>query len=260
MQYYQPIVVILFGLIFGSFLNVLIYRLPRRIQFAKGRSACPGCGAIIKWYQNIPLLSFLMLRGKCASCGARISFVYPLVELLNGLAYSYFFQTYGWSLHFGVFSFLASALIVIFFIDLEHQIIPDLITLPGMIIGLAVALVPGGIGIVPALIGLAVGGGSLYLIALLGDWLFKKESMGGGDIKMAAMLGAFLGWQKVLFIFMASAVIGLIVSLALMAVSAKLRKTRLVPFGPFIAVAAITAVVWGDQLIAYYVDNLLHLN
>jgi len=101
-----------------------------------------------------------------------------------------------------------------------------------------------------------VGGGSLYLIALLGDWLFKKESMGGGDIKMAAMLGAFLGWQKVLFIFMASAVIGLVVSVIMLAVSARLRKTRVVPFGPFIALAAMVAVIWGDQFIAYYVDNL----
>ena len=260
MQYLEPTIVVAFGLMLGSFLNVLIYRIPRQQQFVKGRSACPACGALIKWYQNIPVISYLALRGRCASCHDRIPFRYPLVELLNGLAYFYFFQVYGWSLQFGIFAFLSTALIVIFFIDLDHQIIPDLITLPGMVIGLAVSFVPGGIGIVPALIGLLVGGGSLYLVAMLGDWLFKKESMGGGDIKMAAMLGAFLGWQKVLFVFMASAVIGLVVSVALMAVSARLRETRMVPFGPFIAIAAMTAVIWGDRLIALYVDNFLHLN
>jgi leader peptidase (prepilin peptidase)/N-methyltransferase len=153
-----------------------------------------------------------------------------------------------------------SMLVVITFIDLDHQIIPDLITLPGMAIGLAVSLLPGGLGIVEALVGLVVGGGSLYLIALLGDWLFKKESMGGGDIKMAAMLGAFLGWQKVLFVFMASALIGVIVSLAVMAFSARLRRERVIPFGPFIALAAMVAILWGDRLITFYTENYLHLN
>jgi leader peptidase (prepilin peptidase)/N-methyltransferase len=248
------------GLVIGSFLNVLIYRLPREQQFVKGRSVCPSCGQAIKWYHNIPLLSFLFLRGKCAYCCKPISFRYPLVELLNGLGYLYFFYEQGWSLELGIFAFLTSALIVIFFIDLEHQIIPDSITLPGIVLGVGISLAPGGINIVQSLVGLVVGGGSLYLIALLGDWLFKKDSMGGGDIKMAAMLGAFLGWQKVLLIFMASAAIGLVVSITIMFFSAKLRKTRLVPFGPFIALAALLAIVWGDTLISFYIHNFLHLN
>jgi leader peptidase (prepilin peptidase)/N-methyltransferase len=250
----------MFGLVIGSFLNVLIYRIPLKKQFVKGRSACPGCGALIKWYQNLPVISYLVLRGKCAACKAQISFRYPLVELLNALAYIYFCYRFGWTTDLAVFAFLASVLIVIFFIDLDHQIIPDVITLPGIILGLAVSFLPGGLGILPSFIGVLVGGGALYLVAILGDWLFKKESMGGGDIKMAAMLGAFLGWQKVLFVFMASAVIGLIVSIGLLVVSAKLRETRQVPFGPFIAIAAMLAVVWGDQIIAFYVDNFLHLN
>jgi leader peptidase (prepilin peptidase)/N-methyltransferase len=254
------ILVGILGLMIGSFLNVLIYRIPNKKQFVKGRSFCPECKNEIHWYHNIPLLSFLFLRGKCAYCGVRIPIRYPLVEVLNALAYLYFFWRLGLTIELGVFAFLASALIVIFFIDLDHQIIPDLITLPGMIVGLAVSFLSGGIGIVPALIGLVVGGGSLYLVALLGDWLFKKESMGGGDIKMAAMLGAFLGWQKVLFVFMASAVIGLVVSLTLMFFSSKLRETRMVPFGPFIALAAFLAIVWGDQIIGYYVTNFLHLS
>jgi leader peptidase (prepilin peptidase)/N-methyltransferase len=260
MTYPEIALVVLLGLVIGSFLNVLIYRIPLRKQFVSGRSVCPNCRQAIKWYHNIPVLSYLVLRGRCAYCKARISFRYPLVELLNGLAYLYFFWRFGWTVELAVFAFLASALLVIFFVDLDHQIIPDLITLPGMVIGLGVSFAPGGIGILPSLIGLLVGGGSLYLVALLGDWLFKKESMGGGDIKMAAMLGAFLGWQKVIFVFMASAVIGLVVSVAIMAVSAKLRKTRLVPFGPFIAIAAMLAIVWGDRIIEYYVSNFLYLN
>ncbi len=259
MMYYETALVVLLGLMIGSFLNVLIYRIPLRKQFVSGRSVCPHCDKPIKWYHNIPILSYIALRGKCAYCKVRISFRYPLVELLNGLAYFYFFWRFGWSVDLAIFAFLSSMLLVIFFIDLDHQIIPDVITLPGIVLGLGVSFAPGGIGIVPSLIGLVVGGGSLYLIALLGDWLFKKESMGGGDIKMAAMLGAFLGWQKVLFIFLASAGIGLVVSLILMLFSAKMRKQRVVPFGPFIAMAAMLAILWGDQIISYYVTNFLHL-
>lgn len=260
MTYFELSLVFVCGLVIGSFLNVLIYRLPRGKQFVKGRSVCPHCGNTIKWYHNIPLVSYIVLLGRCAYCRKAISIRYPLVELLNGLGYSYFFFGHGWSIELAVLAFLTSALIVIFFIDLEHQIIPDLVTLPGMVIGLAVSLIPGGITPVQSLIGLLVGGGALYLIAVLGDWLFKKESMGGGDVKMAAMLGAFLGWEKVLLVFMASAVIGLVVSVALMAFSAKLRRTRVVPFGPFIALAAVLAIIWGDKLVALYAQNVLHLN
>ena len=254
------LLVFVVGLMIGSFLNVLIHRLPRGQQFVKGRSVCPDCGQTIKWYHNIPLLSYLFLRGKCAYCRKPISFRYPLVELLNGVGYLYFFWEQGWSIDFGMFVFLTSVLIVIFFIDLDHQIIPDMITLPGIVLGLGVSLAPGGVSPLQSLIGTLVGGAALYFVALLGDWLFKKESMGGGDIKMAAMLGAFLGWQKVLFIFLASAVIGLVVSIAIMFFSAKLRQTRVVPFGPFIALAALVAIIWGDSLIAYYIHNFLHLN
>ena len=148
-------------------------------------------------------------------------------------------------------------LLVIFFIDLDFQIIPDVITLPGILFGLGLSFLPGGIGIYSALIGLLAGGGSLFLIAILGDWLFKKESMGGGDIKMAAMLGAFLGWEKILLIFISASVIGLVVSLVIMCFSAKLRKERMIPFGPFLAVAAVLAISYGDQIIDFYVNNFL---
>jgi len=250
----------LFGLVIGSFLNVVIYRLPRQVPFLKGRSVCPHCNAQLKWYHNIPALSFALLRGRCAFCRGRISYRYPTVEIINALFYVYFYWQFGFSLNFGIFAFLASALLVIFFIDLDFQMIPDVITLPGIALGLAVSLLPGGIGPVGALIGLLVGGGALYLIAMLGDWLFKKESMGGGDVKMAAMLGAFLGWQKIILIFISSAVIGLVVSLVIMIFSARVRETRVVPFGPFLATAAMLSIVYGDQLISLYLTNVVGLH
>ncbi|UCD93900.1 MAG: prepilin peptidase [Candidatus Zixiibacteriota bacterium] len=247
------------GLVIGSFLNVLIYRIPRKLSFGFNRSFCPSCKEKIKFYDNIPVVSYIILKGKCRNCKAGISFRYPLVELLNGLIYAFLLHNFGPSMEFIVFCFLSSVLITIFFIDLDFQIIPDLLTMPGMAVGLGVSLLPGGIGIVSSLIGLAVGGGVLYLIALGGDWLFKKESMGGGDIKMAAMLGAFLGWQKVVFIFFAAAVIGLMISLVIMLFSKKLRVSRVVPFGPFLALGAFAAIVYGDSVIAYYISNYLKI-
>ncbi len=249
----------LFGLAIGSFLNVVIYRVPRDVKFLAPRSACPHCNNQLKWYHNIPLFSFLFLRGKCAFCKKTISMRYPIVELVNSLFYLYFYWQFSLSVEFVVFSAVSSALIAIFFIDLDFQIIPDVITLPGIIVGLAVSLLPDGIGIINSLIGFLVGGGSLYLIALLGDWLFKKDSMGGGDIKMAAMLGAFLGWQKVILIFISSAFIGVIVSLVIMIFSSKLRKERVIPFGPFLASAAIIAIIYGQQIIDFYLINFVNI-
>ena len=250
----------LVGLVFGSFLNVVIYRIPRNELVRKGRSKCPKCGQQLRWYHNIPVISYLVLRGKCGFCGKKIALRYPVVELINAAMYLYFFWQFGFEYNFFVFSFLGSVLLAIFFIDLDFQIIPDVITLPGMILALTASFMPGGIGIVNAAIGLVIGGGSLYLIALLGDWLFKKESMGGGDIKMAAMLGAFLGWQKVLFIFISSAVIGLVISVALMLFSSKLRQERVVPFGPFLALAALLAILYGDSLINYYLVTIVGIH
>lgn len=251
------ILVFIIGLSIGSFLNVLIYRLPREKKFVLGRSYCPSCQKPIKFYDNIPVLSYLILVGKCRVCKTKISFRYPLVEILNGLAYLFFFFQYGVSYNFLIFSFLSSALIVIFFVDIDFQIIPDSITLPGMVLGLGVSFLPDSIGIVSSLIGLIVGGGVLYLIAILGDWLFKKESMGGGDIKMTAMLGALLGWQKVVLIFFTGAVIGLVVSIILMIVSKEVRSTRVIPFGPFLAAAAMIAIIYGDRIIEFYLNNFL---
>lgn len=245
----------LLGLAVGSFLNVVIYRLPRQIKIGLSRSFCPSCRTPIPFYDNIPLLSYVMLGGKCRCCKAVIPARYPAVELLSALIFAFFFYNFGLTIQFFVYAFVAAVLLSIIFIDVEFQLIPDYLTVPGMIIGLAVSLAPSGIGIVASVIGLLVGGGALYIIALLGDWLFKKDSMGGGDIKMAAMLGAFLGWEKVIFIFFAAAVIGLLASIIIMALSKKVRKTRVIPFGPFLALAAYVAILYGDNLIDLYINH-----
>ena len=247
--------VFLVGLAVGSFLNVLIFRLPRKIGFVSGRSFCPSCKNPIAFYDNIPIFSWLILGGKCRQCKNRISVRYPAVELLNGLSWLFFFWRYDLSPEFFIYSYLASVLIVIFFIDIDYQIIPDIITLPGMVLGLGVAFLPGGLTIWQSLIGLVVGGGALYLVAMLGDWIFKKDSMGGGDIKMAAMLGAFLGWQKVILIFFGSAVIGTVISLILMVFSRKIRSHRVIPFGPFLAIAALAAILYGERIITFYLNH-----
>lgn len=247
----------LYGLIIGSFLNVVIYRVPRPIKFFGHRSVCPRCDTQLKWYHNIPVISWLLLRGRCGFCRKPISARYPLVELLTAAMFILIAWRFGFTWLSLAYAVLGAMLIAIFFIDLDFQIIPDVISLPGIVMGFAFALAPGGIGWFDSLIGLLVGGGSLWAIAILGDFLFKKDSMGGGDIKMAAMLGAFLGWQKVLFIFISSAVIGLVVSIALMAFSAKLREERVVPFGPFLAMAAVLAMIYGDRLIDLYITNFV---
>ncbi len=256
---YMYILVAVFGLAIGSFLNVLIYRLPRNVKIILERSSCPNCRSKIALYDNIPILSFLILLGRCRTCKSPISPRYPMVELLNSAAYVLFLHLDGLTPAFFAHCYLASSLIAIFFIDFEFQIIPDKISLPGLIVGLASSIFVHSPGILNSLIGILVGGGSLLLVAYLGEWLFKKEAMGGGDIKMAAMMGAFVGWQKVLLIFLGGAVIGLVASIFWMAISRKVRSKRMIPFGPFLAIAAMVIVIVGDDLLRFYFDNFLHL-
>ena len=249
----------LFGLAVGSFLNVLIYRLPRDKKAVMNRSACPHCGHIIPFYLNIPLISYILLRGKCRWCHGPISIRYPMVELITALLFLLFLLRDGLTARLIADWFLVAALMVIFFVDWEFQIIPDKITLPGIVIGLIAALFVNPPGLVNAMIGTVVGGGGLLMVAYMGQWLFKKEAMGGGDIKMAAMLGAFIGWQKVLLVFFGGALIGMTVSLAWMALSPKVRQERIIPFGPFLALAALTVVIYGDKIIQYYMTNFLQV-
>lgn len=248
------LLILLLGLAVGSFLNVCIYRLPEGKSIFFPPSHCPLCNKKIKFYDNIPVLSFILLKGRCRFCGSKISVQYPLVELLTAFLFVGAYIWQGLSLGFLSTIVLGCLLIIVFFVDLKHRIIPDVITLPGIVIGLGFAFFSPGIKILDSFLGILIGGGVLYLLAILGELLFKKESMGGGDIKLAAMLGAFLGWQKLFLIFFLSALLGSIIGVLAIRFSSKVKEHRTIPFGPFLALASFAALFWGEKIIKAYLD------
>lgn len=251
-QWFVLAFVIWLGLWVGSFLNVVIYRLPRGLSVVKPRSRCPTCGTMIRWYQNLPLVSFVFLRGRCASCGARISWRYPLVEAVTAAFFVVAYLTTGLRVHLPLVWFLLSACVAIFFIDVDFQIIPDKITLPGIALGLVFAALTPEIGWVNGFIGTVAGGGGFWLVAAMGDFVFKKQSLGGGDIKFAAMAGAFMGWQKLIVILLGASVLALLwLGVARLAVRGKVRSHQ-IPFGPYLAAASVVAFFFGDELIRFY--------
>ena len=237
---------LVFGLVIGSFLNVCIWRLPRRESLAIPPSHCSSCNRSIAVYDNIPVLSFLWLRGRCRYCRQPISWRYPLVELSNGAGYTLLLWRYGMEWTTIVYAALFSSLLVITFIDLDHQIIPDRITLPGMVIGLIAAAWVLPHGLKNGLAGLLLGGGMFYAIALL-----SRGGMGGGDIKMIAMVGAFLGWKAVLLTTFLGAMTGSLIGMFLILFHGKNRKTP-VPFGPFLSLGALISLFWGQEIIQWY--------
>ena len=249
------VLVFAFGLSIGSFLNVCIYRLPLGLSIAKGRSFCPGCQAKIAWYDNIPLLSFILLGAKCRNCRQAISWIYPLVELLTAVLFLVSFWKFGLSWQFLSSLILISALIAISLIDLKHQIIPDIISLPGILLGVVFSFFIPDFSWVNSLIGVLLGGILFYLLAAGGQLLFKKESLGGGDVKLAAMLGAFLGWKKLILVFFLSSLLGALIGLALILAVKKFRSKRIIPFGPFLALATLVALFAGDSLIDFYLSH-----
>jgi leader peptidase (prepilin peptidase)/N-methyltransferase len=235
------------GAVIGSFVNVCIHRLPWRRSLVFPGSHCPYCQQAIRPWHNIPLLSYLWLGGRCAYCKTSISWRYPLVELLCGLLYVFLYHRFGFSGQGLVFALLATALLLVSFIDLAHKIVPDVITLPGILAGLFASLFYTPVGIVNAIIGMCLGGGLFFLVAFL-----SRGGMGGGDIKLVAMMGAFLGWREVLVTIFLGALLGAAVGVGLMLLKKKGRKDPL-PFGPFLAIGALIAMVWGRDLILWYV-------
>jgi leader peptidase (prepilin peptidase)/N-methyltransferase len=248
---FNILVVCLLGCCLGSFLNVCIYRVPRGLSIVSPRSFCPVCQAPIRAYDNIPLLSYLLLRGKCRSCHGEIFWRYPLVEALTGLITVGLFLKFGFSFPF--FSFLAfsAALIVITFIDLDHRIIPDVISLPGVAIGFLLAILGTSITVKESLIGILVGGGSLFVVAFVYETLTKREGMGGGDVKLLAMIGAWLGWKSVLFSLFFASLSGTFIGGATMLIRKEGRHYA-IPFGPFLALSALVYIFFGPQLINWY--------
>lgn len=246
-----PCVFFVFGSIIGSFLNVCIYRIPAGLSVVSPPSRCPNCGASIRWFQNIPIFSYLILGGKCGSCGVKISLRYPMVETLTGVLFVLVFFYFSLSLAMLVYLLFVAALVVITFIDLDHQIIPDVISLPGIVVGFLCSFAIPWLTWSDSLLGILLGGGSLWLVAVLYELLTKKEGMGGGDIKLLAMIGAFLGWKAILPIIFFSSLIGSLVGVPLMLVK-KADSKLAIPFGPFLALGALVYLFWGPQLIAWY--------
>ncbi len=237
----------LLGLCFGSFLNVCILRLPRDQSLLRPRSTCPNCKQPIAWRDNIPLFSWLWLRGKCRWCHNPISKQYPLIEALVGVLFGVSVLAYGTTLHAVAAALFGTILLGIAITDARHYIIPDEFTWGGLVIGLLVALGGGVHGFLMALLGAAVGFVLLWLVGMAGTWVFKEDAMGGGDVKMMAMVGSFVGWQGVLLTVFAGAALG-----SLIFVPLSIKKKRLVPFGVFLAVGAAVAFVFGAAIVSWY--------
>ena len=255
LPYFVEVFTFIFGLCIGSFLNVCIYRLPASKSISHPRSSCTSCNELIPFYDNIPVLSYLLLRGKCRFCRQPISVRYPIIELLTGLFALITFLKYGLSLEALIYFVFIAALLVITFVDIDHQIIPDIISLPGIPIFFLASFGLSQINWLDSLIGILVGGGSLFLVAWIYNLITQKEGMGGGDIKLLAMIGAVIGWKGVLFtIFVASAV-GTLAGILVMLKSRKGMRLK-IPFGPFLAIGGIAYIFFGPQLIRWYFQLL----
>ena len=239
-------VALLLGAVIGSFLNVVIVRLPRNESLVTPRSRCPACGTALHWFDNIPMVSFLALRGRCRECHAAISWRYPIVE--TGTAA--LFTLAAWrstSLPDLVIAWLfLAALVAVTAIDLEHQTIPDRITLPGIAVGFLTSFLGTRVSWLESLIGIAVGGGILFAVIVL-----SGGGMGGGDMKLGAMIGAFLGYKLALLTLFFAVILGGAVALALLSAGIRRRKDP-IPFGPFLAVAGAVAMLWGEAFVTWY--------
>lgn len=237
------------GLMVGSFSNVCVYRIPRGESVAFPGSHCPICNHDIAWYDNIPLLSWLFLKGKCRRCSSSISVRYPLLEALMGISWAWLAYHYGFSPVLLQAIVLISLLWILTLIDLETGLLPNVLTLPGIVIGLLFAWWFG--FVVDALIGAVAGYGAFWLVARAFLLLTGKEGMGYGDFKLLAMLGAFMGWQALPFIVFASSFVGAIVGIAYLKMAKKGRQTE-IPFGPYLALAGMLWFLWGEQFLQWY--------
>ena len=252
-MYYGIEIVLIFvlGLIVGSFSNVCIYRIPRNESIVYPASHCTKCHSNIKALDNIPLLSYILLKGRCRNCKSKISIQYPVVEFLTGFIYLIIYLIYGLSIQTLIYIILSSALIIIAFIDLNEQIVPDVISLPGIVIGFIISFFVPYISFVNSALGVVVGGGIILVIGLAGSVIFKKEAMGGGDVKLAAMIGAFLGWRYILISLFLGFFLGALAGIILILSKIKSREDA-VPFGPFIVLGSLITLLWGEKILIWY--------
>ncbi|MFQ5432913.1 MAG: prepilin peptidase [Nitrospinota bacterium] len=235
------------GACVGSFLNVVIYRLPKKESLIRPGSHCPACNSPIKWYHNIPIAGYLALGGKCADCGEKFSPRYAAVEAITGLLFAACYAAFGLTATAAVYMVFVSALVAVVFIDIDHFIIPDAITLPGIPIGLLCAWLFLPLSISDALIGVLVGGGILFVIAVI-----APQGMGGGDIKLLGMVGAFLGWKSALITIFLGSLVGSVGGIIGMIALGKGRKAK-IPFGPYLAVGALLAMFFEREIIDFYI-------
>jgi leader peptidase (prepilin peptidase)/N-methyltransferase len=243
-------IVAFLGLAIGSFLNVVIHRLPRRESLVSPGSRCPSCGYELRAIDNIPVISYVGLGGRCRQCRTRISVRYPIVELVTAALFVLHYFVFGWTPLLAVRSLFAAAMVALFVIDLEHRLLPDLITLPGIVAGLLASMfLPPGFR--DALIGILAGGGVLWAIGEAYYRYAGEEGMGGGDVKMLAMIGAFLGWQQVLITLVFSSIAGALIGIIVLAIKRGGMKYAL-PYGTFLAIAALVASLYGAQIFAWY--------
>lgn len=247
--------VLIFGASLGSFLNVCIYRLPRSQSLIRPRSMCPSCGAKIAFYDNVPVLSYLLLWGRCRHCKTTISFRYPVVELAAGLFAVAVLNQYGFTWDALCRYALVAALLIVIFVDIDYQIIPNVITYPGIMIGFISSFFLQEITYKESLMGIVLGGGLLLVVAYGYYFVTKKEGMGGGDVKLLAMVGAFLGWKAVIFTMFVGSAVGSVLGIMLALRSAKGRKTA-VPFGPFLSLGALLFMFYGHRIINWYLSTL----
>lgn len=247
-NYLNYIFIFFLGMIIGSFLNVCIYRIPRGESIVFPPSHCPHCQTRLKPWELVPVISWLWLRGRCHYCGEPVSWRYPAVELLTGLIFLLLFARQGltWSLLGQLV--LASFLLVLTMIDLEHCLLPDKLTISGLVVGFAFSALTPGVGWRSALVGLLAAGGSLLLLAVV-----SRGGMGGGDIKLAAMIGAWLGWPQVILAVFLAFVVGGLAGILLLVTKIKSRKD-LIPFGPFLAVGTFIAMLWGQGVVRWYLS------
>jgi leader peptidase (prepilin peptidase) / N-methyltransferase len=238
------------GLVVGSFLNVCIHRLPRKASIVQPPSTCPTCGYVLRWFDNIPVVSYTLLGGRCRQCRTPISIRYPIVELVTMAVFVVHYMVFGLDIILVPRLLFASVLIALFAIDLEHHLLPNVVTLPGIVVGLAfsVLLPP---GLPDALIGVIVGGGVLWLIGEAYYRYSGQEGMGGGDVKMLAMIGAFLGWKLVILTLVLSSILGSLIGVLVIAIRRGGLKYAL-PYGTFLALAALIASLYGDRIVAWY--------
>ena len=259
------IMAFIFGSIVGSFLNVCIYRMPQGESIVWPRSHCPHCKKKIPGYDNIPFLSYMLLGGKCRFCKQRISPRYLIVELLTALTFVATYTRFGLTYDFFVYTLFICGLIIATFVDIKHRIIPDEVSVGGLVIGIILSAVAGSSlrplsfnfrPLVNSLLGVFIGGGIIYLTGLLFDLVYFKllkrpaiqgetESMGGGDVKLLAMIGAFLGWQRALLTFFLAPLFGVLFGF----INLLVKKDHTMPYGPFLALAALLSLFWLDKIL-----------